>query len=276
MAGSSSGKWVSRAAATGGGRTYRGQVPVNWYAALILIVVLGLGSVVFARYEYQNPSSPSTVPPTVGTTWYAGYDVNVCGRQLAPLASNAGASTSAKAFFTTGNGVITVAPKVEAQAGTNATLGRFVASYPGMGLSATQLRVPTGTKPVTYRNGDRCPAGTPDAGKPGKVLVAYWPSAFASKAKARYVSGDPSSLRFSANQLISIGFVPSGTALAKPGGAVVTALLEAQSSTSTTTPAAATTTVPATVPPTTAPATTAPSSAPSTTTSHPTTTTKPK
>ena len=43
MARSSTGKSVARAAATGGGTTYRGQMPVNWYAALVIIVILGIG-----------------------------------------------------------------------------------------------------------------------------------------------------------------------------------------------------------------------------------------
>ena len=34
MASNQTGKWVQRAATTGGGRTYRGQMPVNWYASL--------------------------------------------------------------------------------------------------------------------------------------------------------------------------------------------------------------------------------------------------
>ena len=64
MARNSAGKWVARAGATGGGRTYRGQTPVNWYAALVVIVVLGVLSVVFANYEYRNPSSAATPPHT--------------------------------------------------------------------------------------------------------------------------------------------------------------------------------------------------------------------
>ncbi len=54
MASSSSGKSVARAAATGGGRTYRGQRPLNWYAGLALIVILGIGSIVIARIDYQK------------------------------------------------------------------------------------------------------------------------------------------------------------------------------------------------------------------------------
>ncbi len=39
--GNSTGKWVERAATTGGGRTYRGQMPVNWYASLAVICIVG-------------------------------------------------------------------------------------------------------------------------------------------------------------------------------------------------------------------------------------------
>ena len=56
MARSSSGKSVARAAATGGGTTYRGQMPVNWYAALVVIVLVGVASIAFAKYHYdQHP-----------------------------------------------------------------------------------------------------------------------------------------------------------------------------------------------------------------------------
>ena len=64
MARSSSGKSVARAAATGGGATYRGQMPVNWYAALLVIVLVGLGSIALAKYNY-NKTAP-VVEPTVG------------------------------------------------------------------------------------------------------------------------------------------------------------------------------------------------------------------
>ena len=54
MARSSTGKSVARAAATGGGTTYRGQMPVNWYAALVIIVVVGIASVVLARTWFRD------------------------------------------------------------------------------------------------------------------------------------------------------------------------------------------------------------------------------
>ena len=64
MARSSSGKSVARVAATGGGATYRGQMPVNWYAALVVIVLVGLASVAIAKYHYNQ--TPTVVEPAVG------------------------------------------------------------------------------------------------------------------------------------------------------------------------------------------------------------------
>ena len=86
----STGNRVSRAAATGGGRTYRGQMPVNWYAGLVGIVILGIVSIVFARYEYQHHKTAAKVQPAVGTTLYAAYDINICGTSQAPLAASSG------------------------------------------------------------------------------------------------------------------------------------------------------------------------------------------
>ena len=66
---STSGKSVSRAASTGGGRTYRGQVPINWYMVIVLIVVVGIGSLLYSRSEYRTNALADTTPPTVSTTW---------------------------------------------------------------------------------------------------------------------------------------------------------------------------------------------------------------
>jgi len=269
MAGNSGGKWVSRAAATGGGRTYRGQAPINWYAALVIIVLLGVLSVVYSNYEYRNPSSAatSTTLPTTRTTWYAGIDFDICGKVQPSLAADITTATATKAsFYTTGNGVITISPKSASDAGKDAVLGKFVAAYKGLVLTATQLKLPIGKSPVLHKNGQSCPKGTKYAGKPSQVQVTYWSNALTSKAKPVTYQGDPSTLRFSANQLITVGFVPPGTKLPKPNGTIVTALLEATSgaaaaTTTTTAPGTTTTTAPGTT--TTAPATT--TTAPATT-----------
>ena len=287
MARNNSGKWVARAAATGGGRTYRGQRPTNWYAAVVIIVVLGIASVVFAGYEYRHPAAAAnTIAPKKGTTWYAGLAFYVCGTQLPSVPSNAETTTTKQSFYTTGEGVITVSPKTTSVSGNNAVLGKFVSAYPGMTISATEIKVPSATSTtttttttakskaattpaVTYKNGEACPKGTPDAGKKGTVQVVNWTSAFNAKGKAIPVTGDPGTLKFTQNQLITVGFVPKGTTLPKPNGTVVKALLGASTgSTATTTTAAGstTTTTAAATTTTTAAATTTTTAAPTTTT----------
>ena len=234
MARDSTGRWVQRAGATGGGRTYRGQVPANWYAGLILIVVLGLVSVGFSRYEYRNPSTRAVVQPAVGTTWYAGIDFNVCGTVRPALPAN----TSSTGISTSGNGVMVIAPTKASQAGENATLGRFVSGYKGLKLTAGSLRYPGGKLLTT---GDTCAAGTPDAGKKGIVIVYTWPNVEAKKGTL--VTGDPLAIKLGQSSLVGVAFAPSGTKIPK-SASVEVAVLQASSaaSSATTVPATTTTT----------------------------------
>ena len=309
---SSTGKWVARAASTGGGRTYRGQVPINWYAVLVLIVLLGVASVVVSRIDYRSGPVVNTTPPLKGATpWYAAITFDICGTQVAPLPTNLLNATT-QSFYTTGNGIITVSPKQTSDAGHNAVLGKFVSSYPGLTLTATQLHLPasatttvpgstTTTAPGsttttgsasgkkvkssagrTYRSGEKCPSGTKDAGKTADVMVTYWKNAFAAKGKPVTVQGNPGTLLFSDDQLITVGFVPAGTRLPKPNSTIVTALFDiasGRSTTTTTAPGSTTTTAPGSTTTTTAPGstttTTAPGSTTTTTAPGSTTTTAP-
>ena len=107
MARSSSGKSVARAAATGGGATYRGQMPVNWYAALVIIVLVGIGSIALAKYNYNKV--PAVVEPTVGTSWHAGLAFDICGTMEPALRPRR--SSAKTGLTTTGSGVLLVAPK---------------------------------------------------------------------------------------------------------------------------------------------------------------------
>ena len=74
MARSSSGKSVARAAATGGGTTYRGQMPVNWYAALVIIVIIGVASIAWpsttttSRRPWSSPQSGRPGTPASPST----------------------------------------------------------------------------------------------------------------------------------------------------------------------------------------------------------------
>jgi hypothetical protein len=261
MARSSSGKSVARAAATGGGATYRGQMPVNWYAALVVIVLIGAASIAFAKYHYNQ--SATVVEPTTNTTWHAALAFDVCGTMQPALpASPAGGTTG---LTTSGQGVLVVAPKSASEAGNNATLGKFAQGYQGLTLTNTSLKYPSPNVPE-YKNGQKCAKGTPDAGKVGEVLARTWilSTTTGKNGETQETGGlttvHPADLKFNNRQLITVGFVPSGTKLPKPPSSTILALVQVlnggqPAATTTTAPGQTTTTLPAQTT-TTAPATT--------------------
>ena len=276
MARSSSGKSVARAAATGGGATYRGQMPVNWYAALVVIVLIGVASIAFAKYHYNQ--TPTVVEPTTNTTWHAALAFDVCGTmQPALSASPAGGTTG---LTTSGQGVLVIAPKSASEAGNNATLGKFAKGYTGLTLTNTSLKLPSGAP--EYTNGQKCAKGTPDAGKVGEVQARTWilSTTTAKNGEQEETGGlttvHPADLKFNNRQLITEGFVPSGTKLPKPPTSTILALVQVLSgsqpvATTTTTPGQTTTTVQT---PTSSVSTT--TTAPATTTTKPSSTTTTK
>lgn len=270
MASNSTGKWVTRAASTGGGRTYRGQMPINWYASLGIIIVVGLLLVGFSRYQNTHPSSSSSGPPTTSQTWHAALGVDICGTVEPNLPAST--NTSKTGLTANGSGLLVIAPKNSSESGGNATLGRFVSNYKGLELTDSTLQYP-GKKLMS--NGDTCPKGTPDAGKQGVVIVDTWPN-FTS-TKATEVSGDPTGLKFADGQIITMAFIPATSTVKKPQASAITALINAENGTTTSTTAPTTsTTVPTTTTTTPTTTTTAPKAASTTTTTakHPSGSTK--
>jgi hypothetical protein len=230
MARGDTGKYVTRAASTGGGRSYRAQMPIKWYGSLFLIVLLGVVSIVYSRYERQHPSAGT--PPVVNTThWYAAFAVDICGTLQPDLPTNPN-STSNPGIHTDGDGVIRIEPTKAADAGTNATLSRFAADYPNFGLSSTTITLP-GQKVRT--NGDKCPGKTPDAGKAGQVLIKVWPSAQAPGVNNPTTTVDPTSVKLADGQLITVAFVPPGSAIPKPSATSIATMLQSISTAGTTT-----------------------------------------
>jgi hypothetical protein len=253
-------------------------MPVNWYAALVIIVILGLASVGLAKYHYNHNGSTE---PSIGTTWHAGLAFDICGTQEAALPATT--ATSTVGLTSSGNGVLIISPKTSAEAGSNATLGQFASTYTGLTLTNTTLKYPS-TKVPKYFNGDKCAAGTPDAGKKGVVMARSWVfSTSANKnGETTEVGGQTTysaaGLRFVNRQLITVGFAPSGTELPKPPASVITALVQILAGTSPTVPTS--TTLPTSTSVTSATVTTTTLSSATTTTTKPaasstTTTTKP-
>src|ERR1700684_651575 len=203
MARRDTGKWVARAASTGGGRSYRGRMRLKGSGTFFLIVLVGVVSIVYSRYERENPTAGT--PPTVNNThWYAAFAIDVCGNVQPDLPTNPN-STANPGIHTDGDGVIRIEPTKAADAGNNATLARFVADYPKFGLTSTSLTYP-GEKART--NGEKCPKQTPDAGKTGEVQIKVWPSSQAPGVNQPVVSTNPAGVKLATGQLINIAFLP--------------------------------------------------------------------
>jgi hypothetical protein len=266
---------VARAGATGGGRSYRGQMPLKWYASLALICLLGVALIVYSRYERQHPAPG--VQPAIGAHWFAALGFDVCGAVQPNLPANPNASTSPiPGIRTDGDGVIQISPTTAQDAGNNATLARFVQLYPRLLLGTNTLKLPGKAR---YDNGQKCPPGSPDAGKAGQVQITAWPSFTPPGSNQPAVSHDPTALKLADGQLITAAFVPAGSSVPKPSS--ITAMLTDRAGSATSTQPTAPVTTPTVAPPTAPPtATTKPAPAGSTATTLPgpsgtTATTKP-
>ena len=247
MARQDAGKWVARAGATGGGRTYRARVPYRWYSGLALIVVLGVFLVAYSRYERLHPAQP--VQPTTSTHWAAGVVFDLCGKSQT-LAASPAAQQSTLGLYSSGSGVIQIQPKSSSDSGTNATLGRFASQFTGLTLTSDSVGLP---KQHVYTNGSVCLAGTPDAGKKGELVAKITPPA-QSNAAATTQTGDLRTVRFTTNgQIVTVAFIPSGASVPAPSQAVIVAVEDAAAAAVTPT---TTTTVPPVITSTTKPGTT--------------------
>ena len=239
MAKSATGKWVSKVGASGGSKAYKKERPSNYYAVLILIVVLGLASTVLARYDYQHPASAATgTPPAVGTTWFASLAVDACGENLPYIKSNA--TSTVYGLKTLSYDVIEVSPISSADSGNHATLAQYGVETPGLVLGSNELAIPTaaGTanSATTYRNGE------------------LWKT-FAQKKPI--LTTNPSTIHFVQDLRVTLAFVPKGVTPLAPSTSTVNAMVQYQTASATTTttlPTAVTTTTTATT--TTAPTTT--------------------
>jgi hypothetical protein len=270
VAKSAAGKWVSKVGASGGGKAYKKSRPGNYYGALVVIVVLGLASTVFARYDYQHPASAASgSPPRIGTTWYAALSIEVCGKSQPFLAAN---PSGTGGFTVQPADVIRIKPVNAADSGDHATLSQFAAEYPGLIASSTELAIPSATgvatAATTFRNGQACPSTSKYPGQTGKISYAYW--TFGQTKPI--VTTNPASIKFSQYLNVTMAFNPAGVTPAAPQQVTVNAMtLDATApATTTTAPVLSTTTTVKGATTTTTAAT--PKTAPTTTTSSKTTT----
>jgi hypothetical protein len=257
VAKSAQGKLVSRVGASGGGKAYKQRRPVNFYGVVALIVVLGLATVLYSRYEYQNPTNATATTttlatgPLLNTTSFVGLATEACGTVLGDLPVTA--TTATAGYHVLANNVVRLQPKTYAEAGVNATVAKLVTEIPGLTLTSTKFVLPTASgqpdATKTYVTGDKCPLGTKYHGQVGRVVVAYWSGGTTAPVR---LSTNPSSLVLNKNVLVTLAFEPASVTPQAPGTATIAALLRAEASATTTTTTAPVTTTTAPVTTTTA------------------------
>jgi hypothetical protein len=251
VAKSTSGKWVSRVGAAGGGKAYQKSRPGNYYGILAVIVVLGLALTVYSRYEYQNPvkKHSTAVAPVIGSTRYAALSIESCGKKLSYLNSD---PTFKGGFTVALDNVIRLTPASAADAGNNATLKQFAAEFPGLLATSTEIAVPTATgsanPKTTYKNGQLCPSTSKYAGQKGKVVYAFW-TTLAQKTPT--LTTNPAKIKFVKDLRVTMAFEPTGVTPTPPSATTVDAMFASAITPTTTTAGIAPTTTTTGVAPTT-------------------------
>ncbi len=244
-------KQVARAARSGSSKSYKGSRPLNWYASLVVIALLGIASIVYSRYELGHKASAST--NTNSKTHYAGFAFDICGKlesnlPAAPASSALAAVKGSGQLTTSADGVIKIAQAAIKK--HQDTLGNFVKSYPGLILTSSTIQYP-GTSAL--HDGEACPKGSPDAGKIGKVKIETWSSFDSSSGSP--LQGNPAKAVLGNGELLSFGYLPGKATPPKPSQKIISTLLQDQSGVS---PSATTPSTPGSVPVGSAPTGTVP------------------
>ncbi|HEY8217433.1 MAG TPA: hypothetical protein VIH82_09885 [Acidimicrobiia bacterium] len=185
-------------------------VVVAVFVALIVVTISSRGN----ADAPPQPGNPAT--GEAGDHWHAAFAVNVCGEWLSnpPTFETAADNANVRVgIHTHGDGFIHIHPFTKSEGGDHATLGRFL-TYGGWDASEDSLSLWTGPASASnakqLSDGDKCPAGTPFAGKTG---VVKWSVDCAAR------QGNPSDFKPSDGDVIALAFLPKGEKIGVPPNA---------------------------------------------------------
>lgn len=191
MASSSSTKKAAKLAQKGSGRSVRFQGGTVFPAAVAIVLILGLGLVVYGR---QTLPAADASPPTINDHWHAAYGFNICGEwyQLAGDLEdrNSQGNYIYTNFLRTGihshdDGVMHWHPNTSRAVGKNAVLGVFLESYE-VELEDDRLRFPENN--VLGFADEYVEGETKCDGEDATLSVRVWDSFTDTDAGQRYIA----------------------------------------------------------------------------------------
>jgi hypothetical protein len=194
---------------------------LGWNAAIAVVVLVGVALIVFTLNggTSGDPGSgpPHTADPATGRPqdhWHTYLGVNICGQWLTPVPAfetpvGAPSGTQNAGIHSHGDGLIHTHPFVTAEAGKNATLGKY-AGYGDWSVSSNSIDAWTGPKgdpnQKSWSNGDTCAFGK----YKGTKGVLTW------EVDGKSKTGNPSDYHQQDGETIAIGFLPKGVKLGFP------------------------------------------------------------
>ncbi len=208
MGKASSAKKVARAARAGG-KTKGQRRNVGFPAAVVVIVLLGVGLVAFARDSTQSSDSPR-----LGDHWHAAYGIYICDRWVANFSDR---GPDQLGIHTHDDGLMHIHPFLAGAAGRGATLGKFFDQV-GMKVSGSSITLPEGGQfeGKKYVNGK-----TTCGDKAARVVTAYWENAEKTDVDPTDVTTDNISRKHLDTNFgaYTIAFLPEGEDIPPPPSA---------------------------------------------------------
>ena len=215
---SSSTKKAARLAQKGKGKKVRFQGGTLFPLIVAIVMVLGLGTIVYAR---QSMPAADSSPPTENDHWHAAYGFLLCDGDYQQLAgnleeTNAAGQLISDRFLRTGihshdDGVMHWHPYTSRAVGKNAKLGVFLETY-GVELDNDSLRFPDDQLGgEEYIEGEtKC--GTEDA----ELQVVVWDSYTDTDDGTTYIANFDNIPIRNDGMVFAIAFVPRDTDVQMP------------------------------------------------------------
>lgn len=181
MGKASSNKKIARAARAGGGRVSSGQPrSLLFPGSLVLVVVLGLSLVVYAREDRQNDDMGGV--PQLGDHIHQAIAFDVCGEFLPNLPE----FESDVGIHTHGDGVMHIHPFSQLGVGANATLGRFLDDAEDAGVEVSLSDSKLDYLGEETKEGDTKCEGVDDP----IFRMAYWENVQDAASEPQVISGE--------------------------------------------------------------------------------------